>query len=436
MPQELIAEKNLLELKADAPVEGSSLWQSLRNCWLLIPLMYFATNGALLIQGGGMSSSDGFAGPTASESAASRGVQAGIWGLSFLLMYPYYRSIVRAFKDNKAVTALLAFTVISVLWSPDILDSIRRATLLVLTFCFAYFLTQRFRHDELMRLIYFTGCLAALASLGALAFLPGYAYMPTGEWQGIFGHKNDLGIFLCFMLSPALFTPLRASIRAFAGYICALLGVVLIVGSQSRGAWVVVAALLAYTVLLQMIRKMSSVREAVALTAALLAGAGIVGWLAYQNYATITYMMGKDPTLTNRGRIWSAVLGAISKHPLLGYGYGGFWNGLHGESIKIVTAVGVNITHAHNGYLNLTLQIGLVGLALFVIVLMVAGKNAIVSIYNHRSRAALWYGAILLMTVVASSDESFLMNYNALTTILFVIACVGLRSIASGEEVG
>src|SRR6516225_7312831 len=136
MPQELIAEKNLLELKADAPVEGSSLWQSLRNCWLLIPLMYFATNGALLIQGGGMSSSDGVAGPTASESAASRGVQAGIWGLSFLLMYPYYRSIVRAFKDNKAVTALLAFTVISVLWSPDILDSIRRATLLVLTFCF------------------------------------------------------------------------------------------------------------------------------------------------------------------------------------------------------------------------------------------------------------------------------------------------------------
>jgi exopolysaccharide production protein ExoQ len=217
---------------------------------------------------------------------------------------------------------------------------------------------------------------------------------------------------------------------------CGLLGLVLIIGSQSRGAWVVAVALLSYAAIVQVIRRMSSTKEAVAFTAAVAAVAALLGVVVYENYAAITYMMGKDPTLTNRGRIWAAVLGAISRHPLLGYGYGGFWNGLHGESIRIVTAVAANITHAHNGYLNLTLQIGLIGLGLFAFVLIVAIKNALVSIYTQRSRTALWFGSILLMIIVASSDESFLMNYNALTTILFVAACVGLRRIALGEEAG
>ncbi len=435
MSQELIAKNNVLEFGvADSPLEETSVWSSLRNWWLLIPLVYFGTNGALLVQSE-FASGEAFSGPTASESLMSRGIQAAVWLVGLLLMYPYYRSIARAVRENKAISALFGYTVISIAWSPFFLDSLRRAILLSLTVCFAYFLIQRFRPSELMQLIYFTGCISVLGSLVCVALFPAYGLMPTGEWQGIFGHKNDLGIFLCFMLSPALFTPARASIATIAKYTCGLLGIVLIIGSQSRGAWVVAAALFVYAAVSQLIRRVSSTREAVGLTAAIVGIGAVLGALVYANYAAITYMMGKDPTLTNRGRIWAAVLAAISKHPVIGYGYGGFWNGLRGDSRNIIAAVGINITHAHNGYLNLTVQMGLIGLSLFLFALLVGVKNAITALYSHRSRVALWYGGILLMTVVASSDESFLMNYNALTTILFIVACVGLRKIAIGEEV-
>ena len=436
MPQELTAGGNALAVREfDSPVQEASIWSSLRNCWLVIPLLYFSTNGAFLTNGEFVSTT-GFAGPSDADSLLSRAQQGGIWGIAVLLMYPYYRTILRAFHANKALSTLITFTMISVIWSPGVLDSIRRATLLALTASFAYFLAEKFKPQELMRLIYFTGCLAAVGSLITIAISPRYGFMSTGEWKGIFGHKNDLGIYLCFMLSPILFLPAKATMRNVAGIICALVGVVLIIGSQSRGAWIVAAALFAYVAVLKVIHRMATTRDAIAFSATLAGIITVIGLLIYENYAAITYFMGKDPSLTNRGLIWNAVLGCIAERPILGYGYGGFWRGIHGESIKVISAVGVNISHAHNGYLNLTLQTGLVGLGLFVFVLLVACRNAFVTIYSRRIKSGEWYGAILLMTVVASSDESFLMNYNAITTILFMIACVGLHNIVAGEEAG
>ncbi len=431
MQRELIAGENVaLFQDAESSAPEASIWASLRNWWLPIPLIYFATFGLILTNPQEMATG-GYGGP----SSATRGQQTAIWLLVLLIMGPYYRSIARAFKENKAVTALVAFTALSVIWSPDLLDSSRRVLLLTLTASFAYFLTERFSTRQLMQLVYFTGCLAVILSLIAIAF-PAYGLMPTGEWKGIFGHKNDLGIFLCFLLSPVLFTPPRATLRNVAGYVCGVLGLVLIAGSQSRGAWIALGVLVIYASLLQVFRRMGSSKERVALTLAVLAILGVIGFVLYQNFADITYMLGKDPTLSNRGQIWSAVLGSISKRPLLGYGYGGFWNELHGESINIISTMGTNITHAHNGYLNLTLEIGLVGLGFFLFVLILAARDALKSIFGQRSIEGWWYGGIILLTVVASSEESFLMQYNAITTILFIVACVGLRKVAAGEEVG
>ena len=63
---------------------------------------------------------------------------------------------------------------------------------------------------------------------------------------------------------------------------------------------------------------------------------------------------------------------AISKRPLLGYGYGGFWRGLSGESGNVISYVGFGVPHAHSGYLNIWLQIGAVGLGLFLASLFIA----------------------------------------------------------------
>jgi len=74
-------------------------------------------------------------------------------------------------------------------------------------------------------------------------------------------------------------------------------------------------------------------------------------------------MVGRDPTLTGRTVIWDAVL-SIHTNPLLGTGYESFWLGPRLTKVWLQTGVGIN--EAHNGYLEVYLNLGLIGLFLLV----------------------------------------------------------------------
>jgi exopolysaccharide production protein ExoQ len=74
--------------------------------------------------------------------------------------------------------------------------------------------------------------------------------------------------------------------------------------------------------------------------------------------------VGRDPTLTGRTVIWSAVL-STHTNPLLGAGYETFWLGP--RLLQVWRQTGPGINEAHNGYLELYLNLGTVG------VLLIAG---------------------------------------------------------------
>jgi O-antigen ligase len=82
--------------------------------------------------------------------------------------------------------------------------------------------------------------------------------------------------------------------------------------------------------------------------------------------AVIAGALGRDPTLTDRTRIWEVVL-SISTNPILGAGYESFWLG---SRLQKVWMVFPGINEAHNGYLQMYLQLGFVGLTILVWMLM------------------------------------------------------------------
>lgn len=49
--------------------------------------------------------------------------------------------------------------------------------------------------------------------------------------------------------------------------------------------------------------------------------------------------LGKDASLTGRTDVWEFVIDRIKDRPILGYGFGTFWNGLDGKSAYVVRAV-------------------------------------------------------------------------------------------------
>ena len=76
--------------------------------------------------------------------------------------------------------------------------------------------------------------------------------------------------------------------------------------------------------------------------------------------ARLAEAVGRDPTLTGRTVIWNAVL-STHTNPLIGSGYESFWLGPRLQEVWAQTGGG--ITEAHNGYLEIYLNLGIVGLS-------------------------------------------------------------------------
>jgi O-antigen ligase len=82
----------------------------------------------------------------------------------------------------------------------------------------------------------------------------------------------------------------------------------------------------------------------------------------------VAQFLGRDPTLTGRTGTWDLLL-RMHTNPLLGVGYQSFWMGdrLAGIWKSLDTAF---INEAHNGYLEMYLNLGIVGVALLVVFLV------------------------------------------------------------------
>ena len=79
--------------------------------------------------------------------------------------------------------------------------------------------------------------------------------------------------------------------------------------------------------------------------------------------------LGRDPSLTGRTDLWEAVL-PMTPNPILGAGFESFWLGPRLAVLWEQFAFKPN--QAHNGYIDIYLNLGLVGLALFVTFLFAA----------------------------------------------------------------
>jgi len=117
---------------------------------------------------------------------------------------------------------------------------------------------------------------------------------------------------------------------------------------------------------------------------------------------------------------------SILKRPLLGYGFYAFWEGLSGGSGNVVSATHWTVGYAHNGILEIFLQLGLVGVVVFFATLIQALKNAWFCFRNDRSGGYDWYLGLIALTVVYNIDEATVVFPNELLSILYVVACCGL----------
>ncbi len=110
-------------------------------------------------------------------------------------------------------------------------------------------------------------------------------------------------------------------------------------------------------------------------------------------------VLGRNPTLTGRTDIWTHVI-PLNPNPLLGAGYESFWLGERLE--KMWSIYWWHPNEAHNGYLEIFLNLGWIGVVLLAILMVTGYRNAFAEF-----RSSPETGRIKLAYFVAAAAYSF-----------------------------
>ena len=189
----------------------------------------------------------------------------------------------------------------------------------------------------------------------------------AGDWRGLWSEKNTLALFMVISGLAALcaMMELRRAWWLWSGMFA--LSAFLRLMSRGKTALLCFALVTALTGALWLMRR-GSVAFVLTLWSTVTAGA-LVGFLTWQEPGVLLTAVGKDATLTGRTQIWTAVLNQVALHPLTGFGFAAFWERTSVPALIIRKQTGWVVPTAHNGWLDLLVQVGWIGVGLFVAVL-------------------------------------------------------------------
>ena len=137
------------------------------------------------------------------------------------------------------------------------------------------------------------------------------------------------------------------------------------------------------------------------------------------NSGNVLDLLGRDDTFTGRTDIWDAALGSIGSRPIFGYGFGAFWRGEAGPSKAVVDSVDWVTPNAHNGVLDLCLELGIAGLLVFAIGFGQRFRTALQEYRRQESSGAMWPFLFLSFLLVYNLTESTLLVQNSLSWALY-----------------
>lgn len=327
------------------------------------------------------------------------------------------------------IATFIIYTCLSVTWADDP-DLVMRRIVTFLLLCLAAFgIAHRFSNRDLMLFGLVVGLAGGVLGLGCEVvkgvFKP---WEPEYRLYGIM-HANTLGSMLAISFLAALglarVTPKKRKRYLFL----AAVTLVLLLLTKSRAA--LAGAVVAFWV--WMLFGTSNRKRFFSMTLLTLALIGplvvfILGDTLDDTIRT-TVLLGRDSrspeTFTGRLPLWNFLISHyVADRPWFGYGFNGFWTPEH--VMRVSAAEDWLILHPHSGYIGLILDLGYVGLFLFVSILLLAIRRSYAYFKASQDATWLFMTALLVWAVVNSAFDNLLLT----ATLRDFICTIALAKLA------
>lgn len=257
--------------------------------------------------------------------------------------------------------------------------------------------------------------LSVILSFLFIFIIPSYGrmtYVFPGAWQGIFIHKNVLGKFATLALIVSL---CLRDYWARPFWIAAVVSsAALAIGTGSATSTLATVIILA--------AYLATKRRAYLMLAGLGAVVMTVFAFLYTEVvmSALTEGFDKSATLSGRTTLWDLSIQYISTKPFLGYGLGAFWRTPDAQALR--AAAGWVVPHAHNGVLELALNVGYVGVAAYLILFSMLVRLAVRALNSGTQSILLLPLFVVMHTVIYAIGEANLVRPNSYTEVMFVVA--------------
>lgn len=270
---------------------------------------------------------------------------------------------------------LLLWILLSLLWTENNAATSKAIFQIISIFVFTIsFVILMKNLNELIKYSTFFMIIVLLLNLIVIfvPFIDSYSYdVRYGEvFHGFFAHKNGLGkamtIFSIFSLwAMHEYKIKKEKLLYLFSFATALFFIFLSKNSGALGI-LVVSILIFY-----IYRNLKSTKIIAFLTLIL----SVVPYYLIMNTPEwikyiVTEVFNRDLTFTGRTYIWEVLSYYINLKQYTGYGYQAFWSIGNLNQLSLISSLGFNPTHAHNGIIDTILSIGLVGLGIYLLILI------------------------------------------------------------------
>jgi exopolysaccharide production protein ExoQ len=336
-------------------------------------------------------------------------VYASLLILGLIVLVRRGRAVTSILRANGPILLYFSYSALSIFWSdyPDIAFKrwVKAVSDIVMVLIV---LTDPDRLTAVKRLIARVGFLLLPFSILFDLFRQHSVWNGTPHWRGVTTHKNLLGVdclvfglgsLWCFIESYSTREDSRRIGPLVAHGAVVLLAILLAWEADSMTS---VACLLVASVVMVLTMRARRPVFVHALVAGLLS---VVFSTLFLHIGTdFVQDMGRDSTLTGRTELWGRLLGMVV-NPTFGAGFESFWLG---DRLKTLWNIYPwNPNEAHNGYLEVFLNLGWIGLVLLAFILVKGYRDIVGEVHRHVQASNLRLAYLVAALAYSFTEAGF-----------------------------
>lgn len=347
-------------------------------------------------------------------------VYSTIFLLAIISVIPSYKNLFYWLNHEKFIVFFLLWCGITIIWAIDPLVAFKRyfqylTTSLVFISVLLNFKDEKFILKNLIIIL----SIYLFVSLAVVLAIPQATDPSFNTWRGLHPTKNNLGqtagisvIFFAYQLF------LQNSLYKKIFFLFFLIiAAILLLGSFSMTNILLVSIFTAFFLFSKSnkIFEPLGIRNKVVYIIIFFAIIFLITILTLGSgvYTKFFYLIGKDPTLTGRTDIWYLVLSQSINELITGVGFQSFWVPEH---LSQMTLFQYWIpTQSHNGYVDIILETGFVGLILFLFIVFSFFKKI------DLKEEKIWV-LIVIYALLLNFSESTLIRPHHFTNVFFYLS--------------